>query len=91
MKIEQAVSELEIAAKGEDKAAIEEKTKALIDASAKLMEIAQQQAQAGTAGADAAQDAGKMMMLSMLNLKKLTTAKTKIRPLAGAVMTVINH
>ena len=59
VKIEQAVSELEIAAKGEDKAAIEEKTKALIDASAKLMEIAQQQAQAGTAGADAAQDAGK--------------------------------
>ncbi|MGL4276138.1 MAG: molecular chaperone DnaK, partial [Morganella morganii] len=37
VKIEQAVSELEIAAKGEDKAAIEEKTKALIDASAKLM------------------------------------------------------
>lgn len=59
VKIEQAVSELEIAAKGEDKAAIEEKTKALIDASAKLMEIAQQQAQAGAAGADAAQDAGK--------------------------------
>ncbi|HCT3284395.1 TPA: molecular chaperone DnaK [Morganella morganii] len=59
VKIEQAVSELEIAAKGEDKAAIEEKTKALIDASAKLMEIAQQQAQAGTAGADTAQDAGK--------------------------------
>ncbi|CAM8388594.1 molecular chaperone DnaK [Morganella morganii] len=59
VKIEQAVSELEIAAKGEDKAAIEEKTKALIDASAKLMEIAQQQAQAGTAGAEAAQDAGK--------------------------------
>ncbi|WP_025153831.1 molecular chaperone DnaK [Morganella morganii] len=59
VKIEQAVSELEIAAKGEDKAAIEEKTKALIDVSAKLMEIAQQQAQAGAAGADAAQDAGK--------------------------------
>ena len=59
VKIEQAVSELEIAAKGEDKAAIEEKTKALIDASAKLMEIAQQQAHAGAAGADAAQDAGK--------------------------------
>ncbi|MBT0386386.1 molecular chaperone DnaK [Morganella morganii] len=59
VKIEQAVSELEIAAKGEDKAAIEEKTKALIDASAKLMEIAQQQAQAGAAGADVAQDAGK--------------------------------
>ncbi|CAK7072924.1 TPA: molecular chaperone DnaK [Morganella morganii] len=59
VKIEQAVSELEIAAKGEDKAAIEEKTKALIDASAKLMEIAQQQAQAGAAGADTAQDAGK--------------------------------
>ncbi len=59
VKIEQAVSELEIAVKGEDKAAIEEKTKALIDASAKLMEIAQQQAQAGAAGADAAQDAGK--------------------------------
>ena len=59
VKIEQALSELEIAVKGEDKAAIEEKTKALIDASAKLMEIAQQQAQAGAAGADAAQDAGK--------------------------------
>ena len=58
VKIEQAVSELEIAVKGEDKAAIEEKTKALIEASAKLMEMAQQQAQAGAAGADAAQDAG---------------------------------
>ncbi|GAA0350559.1 molecular chaperone DnaK [Morganella psychrotolerans] len=58
VKIEQAVSELEIASKGEDKAAIEEKTKALIEASAKLMEMAQQQAQAGAAGADAAQDAG---------------------------------
>ena len=58
VKIEQALSELEIAVKGEDKAAIEEKTKALIDASAKLMEMAQQQAQAGAAGADAAQDAG---------------------------------
>ncbi|WP_413494399.1 molecular chaperone DnaK [Morganella psychrotolerans] len=58
VKIEQAVSELEIAVKGEDKAAIEEKTKALIEASAKLMEMAQQQAQTGAAGADAAQDAG---------------------------------
>lgn len=54
--IEKAVSELEIATKGEDKDAIEAKIKELVDASEKLLEIAQQQAQAGAgnaAGADA--------------------------------------
>ncbi|MCP3427676.1 molecular chaperone DnaK [Opacimonas viscosa] len=52
-KIEVATAELETAARGEDKAEIEAKTQALIEASAKLMEIAQ--AQAGAAGAEAAE------------------------------------
>lgn len=53
--IEKAISELETAVKGEDKAIIEEKIQALVQASDKLLELAQQQAQAGTAdaGADA--------------------------------------
>ncbi|MGL4716579.1 MAG: Hsp70 family protein, partial [Aeromonas sp.] len=56
-KIEAALSELEAAIKGDDKAAIEAKQQALMEASQKLMEIAQQQAQAqqGAAGADAGQ------------------------------------
>ncbi len=49
-KIEEAVSALETAAKGEDKAEIEAKQQALMEASAKLMEIAQQQAQAQAQG-----------------------------------------
>ncbi|WP_372881323.1 molecular chaperone DnaK [Psychromonas sp.] len=49
-KIEAALKELEEAAKGEDKDAIEAKTTALAEASAKLMEIAQQKAQAEQAG-----------------------------------------
>lgn len=52
--IEKAISELETTVKGEDKAIIEEKIQALIQASAKLLELAQQQAQAGTADAGAA-------------------------------------
>ena len=49
--IEKAISELETAGKGEDKAAIEAKIQALVQASAKLLELAQQQAQAGASGA----------------------------------------
>ena len=45
-KIEAAISELETATRGEDKAEIEAKTQALIEASSKLMEMAQAQAQA---------------------------------------------
>jgi len=45
-KIEAAIVELETAIKGEDKEAIEAKTQALMEASAKLMEIAQAKAQA---------------------------------------------
>ncbi|WP_221076401.1 molecular chaperone DnaK [Agarivorans aestuarii] len=56
-KIEAAVSELETASKGEDKAEIEAKTQALIEASQKLMEVAQQQAQANAGEADAEQAA----------------------------------
>jgi molecular chaperone DnaK len=56
-KIEAAVSELETASKGEDKAEIEAKTQALIEASQKLMEVAQQQAQANAGQADAEQAA----------------------------------
>ncbi|PSU28088.1 molecular chaperone DnaK [Photobacterium lutimaris] len=49
--IEAAVNELEEARKGEDKEAIDAKVQALIAASQKLMEIAQQQAQAQQAQA----------------------------------------
>ena len=49
--IEAAVAELEEARKGEDKEAIDAKVQALIAASQKLMEIAQQQAQAQQAQA----------------------------------------
>ncbi|MCV5743501.1 Hsp70 family protein, partial [Escherichia coli] len=53
-KIETAISELEEARKGEDKEAIDAKVQALMTAAQKLMEIAQQQAQAQQAqGADA--------------------------------------
>ena len=58
-EIESAVSALEAAAKGEDKDDIEAKIKALVDVSGKLLEIAQQQAQAGAAhagGSDSAAD-----------------------------------
>lgn len=49
--IEKTTSELEAATKGEDKADIEAKIQALVTASAKLLEIAQQQAQAGASDA----------------------------------------
>ncbi|MGL5038448.1 MAG: Hsp70 family protein, partial [Aeromonas sp.] len=58
-KIEAAMSELDAALQGDDKEAIEAKQQALMEASQKLMEIAQQQAQGaqGAAGADAGQSA----------------------------------
>lgn len=56
--IEKALSELEIASKGEDKAAIEVKLQALVEASKPLLEIAQQQAQAGAGNTADATDAG---------------------------------
>ncbi|WP_448569173.1 molecular chaperone DnaK [Thalassotalea ganghwensis] len=60
-KIEAAIAELETAIKGEDKEAIDAKSQAVIEASAKLMEIAQakaaQQGQ-GQAPEGQAQDAG---------------------------------
>lgn len=49
--IEEAVSALETAARGEDKAEIEAKVQALIASSEKLIQAAQQQAQAETQGA----------------------------------------
>ncbi len=52
-KIEAAISDLETASKSDDKAEIEAKTQALIEASAKLMEIAQAQAAAQGGGAEA--------------------------------------
>ncbi|EPA8366304.1 molecular chaperone DnaK [Vibrio fluvialis] len=52
-KIEAAISELETAKRGEDKAEIDAKVQALMTASQKLMEIAQQKAQ--SQGADAGQ------------------------------------
>ncbi|CAK6496542.1 Chaperone protein DnaK [Pantoea sp. Nvir] len=55
--IESALSELETALKGEDKEAIDAKMQALMQVSSKLMEAAQQQAQAG--GADTADASAK--------------------------------
>ncbi|MFI3246264.1 MAG: molecular chaperone DnaK [Ferrimonas sp.] len=52
-KIEAACKAVEEVVKGDDKDAIEAKTQALIEASAKLMELAQQQAQAQQGGAEA--------------------------------------
>ncbi len=57
--IEAALTELNTALKGEDKAAIEEKMQALMQVSSKLMEMAQQQAQAGAADAGAADASAK--------------------------------
>lgn len=51
-KIETAINELETAKKGEDKAEIDAKVQALMAAAQKLMEIAQQQAQAQGANAE---------------------------------------
>ncbi|EGR5122212.1 molecular chaperone DnaK [Vibrio cholerae] len=56
-KIETAINELETAKKGEDKAEIDAKVQALMGAAQKLMEIAQQQAQAQ--GANAGQSSAK--------------------------------
>ncbi|EKF9996008.1 molecular chaperone DnaK [Vibrio cholerae] len=56
-KIETAINELETAKKGEDKAVIDAKVQALMAAAQKLMEIAQQQAQAQ--GANAGQSSAK--------------------------------
>ncbi len=56
-KIETAINELETAKKGEDKAEIDAKMQALMAAAQKLMEIAQQQAQAQ--GANAGQSSAK--------------------------------
>ena len=58
-KIEAAIAEVETATRGEDKAEIEAKTQALIEASSKLMELAQAKAQseAGQAEGDAGQSA----------------------------------
>ena len=58
-KIEAAIAELETATRGEDKVEIEAKTQALIEASSKLMELAQAKAQseAGQAEGDAGQSA----------------------------------
>ena len=59
-KIEAAIKELEEAKKGDDKEAIEAKVQALMEASQKLMEIAQQKAQAEQAqGEDAGQQQAK--------------------------------
>ena len=52
--IEDAVSALEVAARGEDKAEIEAKIQAVVEASKKLLDIAQQQAQAQQATEGAA-------------------------------------
>jgi molecular chaperone DnaK len=58
-KIEAAISELETATRGEDKAEIEAKTQALIEASSKLMEMAQAQAQAEAAAEGQAESSAK--------------------------------
>lgn len=53
--IESAISELETAVRGEDKAEIEAKTQALIEAAKTLIEIAQQQAQSAQANQQSGQ------------------------------------
>ncbi|WP_418358311.1 MULTISPECIES: molecular chaperone DnaK [Shewanella] len=58
-KIEAAIASLETAIKGKDKEAIDTATQALIEASAKLMEIAQAKAQAQGGADGQAHDAGK--------------------------------
>ncbi|MFQ3206482.1 MAG: molecular chaperone DnaK [Glaciecola sp.] len=55
--IEEAIDALEVARKGDDKAAIEAKTEALMEASTKLMEIAQAKAAAESQGAPEGGDA----------------------------------
>lgn len=55
--VEEAISALESAAKGEDKADIEAKIEALVQSSSKLQELAQQQA-AGDSHADTSADKG---------------------------------
>ncbi|GGP69361.1 chaperone protein DnaK [Shewanella algicola] len=57
-KIEAAITELETAIKGKDKEAMDTATQALMEASAKLMEIAQAKAQAQGGAEGQAQDAG---------------------------------
>ncbi|MDH2997771.1 molecular chaperone DnaK [Pasteurellaceae bacterium LFhippo2] len=57
-KIEQAVSELETAAKGEDKAEIEAKIEALVKVSEPLIQAGQAQAQAGQQQAQGQKDDG---------------------------------
>ncbi|MFM2476332.1 molecular chaperone DnaK [Celerinatantimonas sp. MCCC 1A17872] len=54
-KIEKAVSELESASRGEDKAEIDAKVQAVVEVSSKLMEIAQQKAQASQGGSEQGQ------------------------------------
>ena len=56
-KIEAALTELETAIKGDDKEAIDAKTQALMEASAKLMELSQAKQQAESAPEGEAQDA----------------------------------
>lgn len=58
-KVETAIEELKEALKGEDKAAIEEKTKALTEAAMPIMAAAAPQPEEGAPGADAAGDAPK--------------------------------
>jgi len=53
--IEEALTALETASKGEDKAEIEAKTQELIQASSKLMEAAQAQQGAAAGGAEGAE------------------------------------
>ncbi|QWA10173.1 molecular chaperone DnaK [Sodalis ligni] len=57
--IETALNGLDTALKGEDKAEIEAKMQALIQVSGKLLEVAQQQAQAGAGATDAGADGAK--------------------------------
>ncbi|MDF0533886.1 molecular chaperone DnaK [Shewanella sp. A32] len=57
-KIDEAISKVETAVKGSDKEAIEKATQALIEASAKLVELAQAQAQHAQGGAESAAHQG---------------------------------
>ncbi|OOQ52443.1 molecular chaperone DnaK [Proteus mirabilis] len=90
--IEKALSELEIASKGEDKAAIEAKLQALVEASKPLLEIAQQQAQAGAGNTADATDAGAKKDDDVVDaeFEEVDGKDKKIMPLTGHGNSMMN-
>ncbi len=75
-KIEAAMAAVETAAKGNDKEAIDKTTQELIEASAKLMEIAQAKAQQAQGQGEARAAMPRPMTLSMPSSKRLKTTRS---------------